>query len=72
MSDKKNKKPQQPGQVVQLPSRCPVDSCGKKAQRSKFCNEHFFWFKEGLVNKSGEKPKDFDKKYQAFLHRKAG
>jgi hypothetical protein len=27
------------------------------------------WFKEGLVNKKGQKPTDFDKKYQAFMHR---
>jgi hypothetical protein len=50
--------------------RCPVDACSKKADRAGFCNEHFSWFKEGLINKKGEKPKDFDKKYQAFIHRK--
>lgn len=48
---------------------CPVEKCGKKASRMEFCNEHFVWFKEGLVARNGEKPKDFDKKYQAFLHR---
>jgi hypothetical protein len=31
------------------------------------------WFKEGLVNKKGQKPTDFDKKFQAFQmrHKKA-
>lgn len=48
---------------------CPVEKCGKKAARSEFCAEHFLWFKEGLINRAGEKPKDFDKKYQAYLLR---
>ena len=29
------------------------------------------WFKAGLVNRRGEKPSDFDKKYQAFLRKQA-
>ena len=55
--------------VVSLPERCPV--CAGKATRSSFCEEHFVWFKEGLINRKGEKPKDFDKKYQAFMRKKA-
>jgi len=55
--------------VVQLPTRCPVDKCGKKPYKSSFCEEHFTWFKEGLINRKGERPRDFDKKYQAFLKR---
>lgn len=60
------------GNVVSL-SMCPVEKCGKKASRSEFCEEHFAWFKEGLIARNGAKPKDFDKKYQAFLmrHKKA-
>lgn len=50
-------------------AKCPVEACGKKAERMEFCNEHFMWFKEGLVNRKGEKPRDFDKKYQDFLRR---
>lgn len=57
------------GNVAQLPSRCPVDGCSKKVERSDFCKEHFMWFKEGLINRQGSKPKDFDKKFQAFLKR---
>lgn len=66
-----NQQPQASNNVVQMPSRCPVENCGKKPQRSVFCSEHFTWFKEGLVNKEGEKPKDFDRKYQAYLRRQA-
>lgn len=50
-------------------SMCPVEKCGKRASRAEFCEEHFGWFKEGLINRGGEKPKDFDKKYQAYLTR---
>lgn len=55
--------------VVMMPERCPV--CAGKAHRAGFCNEHFVWFKEGLVNRKGEKPNDFDKKYEAFMRKKA-
>lgn len=57
--------------VVAMPTRCPVESCGKRAEKSDFCAEHFVWFKEGLINRQGEKPKDFDKKFQAFMRKKA-
>lgn len=55
--------------VVALPSTCCVEKCGKKGDRLNFCPEHYMWFKEGLVSKKGEKPTDFDKKYQDFLMR---
>ncbi len=57
------------GNVVSLPTRCPVEGCGKKPSRMHFCSEHFEWFKMGLVNRQGERPKDFDKKYQAYLRK---
>lgn len=53
------------------PSTCCVEKCGKKGERMNFCSEHFGWFKEGLVNRQGKRPVDFDKKYQAFLRNKA-
>ncbi len=54
--------------VVQLSSAvCCVEKCGKKGDRMNFCPEHYLWFKEGLVNKKGQRPLDFDKKYQAFM-----
>lgn len=52
--------------VVALPTTCCVEKCTKKGDRLNFCSEHFVWFKEGLVNKKGQKPLDFDKKWQAF------
>ncbi len=68
---KDEKKPQGPpkSNVVSMPQRCPV--CSSKATRASFCDEHFIWFKESLVNRKGEKPKDFDKKYQNFLRKRA-
>lgn len=55
--------------VVALPSTCCVEKCGKKGDRLNFCSEHYVWFKEGLINKKGERPTDFDKKYQDYLMR---
>ncbi len=49
---------------------CCVEKCTKKSDKMNFCPEHFMWFKEGLVSKKGERPMDFDKKYQSFLNRK--
>jgi hypothetical protein len=51
--------------------RCPVEACKKPAQRMHFCSEHFTWYKEGLINKHGDRPSDFDKKYQLFMRKKA-
>lgn len=66
-----NNKPQPNpnGNVVQLPQRCPV--CTSKATRAGFCGEHFTWFKAGLISRDGSKPKDFDKKYQAYMRKQA-
>lgn len=65
---KPNKNPNQPEVKIE---RCPADGCGKAAQRMHFCSEHFDWFKAGLVNKMGQRPSDFDKKYQAYTRKKA-
>lgn len=58
--------------VVPMPgaTTCCVEKCTKKSDKMNFCPEHYMWFKEGLVTKKGEKPTDFDKKYQAFVSRK--
>lgn len=58
------------GNVVQMPTGCCVEKCAKKVERMNFCSEHYAWFKEGLVNKAGQKPTDFDKKFQAYSTRK--
>lgn len=57
------------GGMAALLNRCLVENCRKKGERMSFCQEHYLWYKEGLVNKSGKKPKDFDKKYQNYLRR---
>lgn len=49
--------------------QCRVEKCGKKEFKMGFCTEHYTWFKEGLINKNGQRPPDFDKKYQNFLQR---
>lgn len=55
--------------VLSLPTTCCVEKCGKKGDRLNFCSDHYVWFKEGLVNKKGQKPTDFDKKFQDWLMR---
>lgn len=58
------------GNVVSM--NCCVDKCGKRVEKMTFCAEHFGWFKEGLVNRQGQKPSDFDKKYQSYMTKKKG
>ena len=48
---------------------CIVEKCGKRTDRMNFCTEHYAWFKEGLINKKGVRPSDFDKKFQAYSTR---
>ncbi len=73
MSEQKKQKgggnPNQPSNVVQLPSKCKAEACGKKADRAEFCEEHFTWFKEGLLTKEGKKPIDFERKMYHFSKR---
>jgi hypothetical protein len=57
--------------VESLPDKCAAEGCKGRQQRMHFCNEHFGWYKEGLLNKKGQRPTDFDKKYQHYLHKKA-
>ncbi len=57
--------------VIDLASKlCCAEGCKKRTDVAEFCTEHFAWYKEGLINKKGVRPKDFDKKHQAFLQRK--
>lgn len=51
--------------------RCCAEGCKETQKKLTYCNEHFVWFKEGLINKKGERPNDFDKKYQHFMRKKA-
>ena len=59
-----------PGKVIEMPKKCKGEGCSKKDTRAGFCEEHYMWFKEGLVNKDGVKVSDFDKKMQALQRRK--
>lgn len=54
---------------VEGPAACVAESCKKKSERAEFCNEHFLWFKAGLIKKDGTYPKDFDKKYVQYIRR---
>ena len=69
MAKDKGQAPAAGGNVVPLNTNCTVDKCGKKSERMGFCSEHYGWFKEGLINKKGQRPTDFDKKYQAYMAR---
>ncbi len=51
------------------PETCLCEGCKKKISRASFCEEHYIWFKEGLITIDGYKAKDFDKKYQGWLRR---
>ena len=67
-----NNEAQGGGNVVAMPTRCKAQGCNKKSDRMDFCNEHYEWFKFGLLTKMGEKPIDFDKKFISFQkHKKA-
>ena len=61
---------QMPTNVVPFKAeKCAADDCKKKPEKAQFCSEHFVWFKEGLLTADGQKAKDFDKKYHAWMRR---
>ena len=67
MSENKKLDKQIPNNVISLSSSlCKAEGCKSKSTRAEFCEEHFAWFKAGLINKSGERVPDFDKKYYAY------
>tara|TARA_B100001248_G_C27399748_1_gene469154 strand:- start:84 stop:296 length:213 start_codon:yes stop_codon:yes gene_type:complete len=68
MSKKQKSQDQQAQNVISI-SRCQAEDCAKKDKKAGFCEEHYVWFKEGLITKKGEKVKDFDKKWQHFMAR---
>lgn len=53
------------------PLKCTAEECKKTPEKAGFCQEHYTWFKEGLITLQGQRAKDFDKKYHAWLRRKA-
>ena len=63
---------QVPGKLVSLsPVQCKSEECKRKPAKAGFCDEHFTWFKEGLITADGSRAKDFDKKYHHWLRRAA-
>jgi hypothetical protein len=51
---------------------CKCGGCKKPQARFTFCDEHYEWFKFGLISKVGDRVPDFDKKYdhyQAYVAR---
>lgn len=59
---------QVPHNVLPLKAaQCTCEGCKKKPERAGFCEEHFAWFKFGLITKDGHRAMDFDKKYQHYL-----
>lgn len=62
-----------PNNVVSISSvLCKSEGCKKKHTKASFCDEHYEWFKMGLITLEGYKAKDYDKKYSEYLRRKAG
>ncbi len=59
------------GKVIDMPQGCQAEGCKKKVEKVGFCNEHFLWFKAGLIKKDGTYPKDFDKKYIQYMRKSA-
>lgn len=57
--------------VVGLVTACTAEGCKKKPEVAGYCEEHFVWFKEGMLTKDGKKPTDFDKKFVSFLKRQS-
>ena len=67
MAEKKNLEKQVPNNVISLGSlKCLSDDCKAKPARASFCNEHFNWFKLGLITKEGHRAPDFDKKFHHY------
>ena len=76
MADKKNDKPQAnpkvqtqvPGKVISMDDyRCKSEGCKAKSTKASFCDEHFAWFKAGLITKEGAKAQDFEKKFYQYV-----
>lgn len=60
------------GKVVSIAAdSCVTEGCKLKSARAGFCDEHYSWFKAGLVTKDGRRPIDFEKKFFHFQNRRA-
>ena len=52
--------------VVTAEERCKSEGCKHAQARFTFCDEHYDWFKFGLVTKLGKKVSDFEKKFAHY------
>jgi hypothetical protein len=59
----KGKKPE----VVSGDELCKCSGCKKAEARFTFCEEHYEWFKFGLISKKGQKVSDFDRKWDHYI-----
>jgi|JI61114BRNA_FD_contig_21_6251717_length_636_multi_6_in_0_out_0_1 hypothetical protein len=72
MSETKKLEKQIPNNVISISSGlCKGEGCKSKSTRADFCEQHFTWFKDGLINGQGQKVPDFDKKHHAWAARHA-
>lgn len=68
MAEKKQEKQLTPNNVVSLAdNKCKAEGCKAKSKKADFCDEHFAWFKAGLITKEGKQVIDFEKKYQHYM-----
>jgi hypothetical protein len=71
MAEDKKIEKQVPTNVVSLgPTKCIAEGCAKKPAKASFCDEHFDWFKAGLITKEGAKAADFEKKHYNYTRTK--
>ena len=53
--------------TVVAEDRCKAEACKSAQERFTFCDQHYEWFKFGLITKTGKKVSDFEKKYGHFV-----
>ncbi len=63
------KNQQQAPQAVER-SHCKADGCKKGVEKFGFCMEHYDWYMSGLLRGDGQKPIDFEQKYQQYMARR--
>jgi len=52
--------------IVSGVEQCKCEGCKKPESQFTFCQDHYEWFKFGLITKHGKKVSDYDKKYEHF------
>jgi hypothetical protein len=67
--DKREPQPVQNNVIKMFSDQCSAEGCTKKSSRAGFCDEHYLWFKEGLITIQGRKAKDFERKIERFMEK---